>query len=479
MTGITPKVFASLQRPRYRRFNYLEWEPDNEIEELEQYEPGGFCPIDLSLRDEPKFINDRFQVIYKLGFGGFGTVWLCYDLVTKRWRALKVHQARHSSPTHLTEDRGDRLVNQTMERDGISTEEALANGVVLPLETFWIDSPNGRHMCTVLPLLGPRLTDLMDHMPGDDPGRIKHISYQTAQSMNFLHQHGLCHGDFRPRNVLLKLRDGCFDSISVEEMRQLLERPAMIDIELQNGERSPHAPELAVSCIEWDKLWEYVTDDVAIVDFGETYTTTNPNPPDLGIPRRYAAPEILVGGDKGMATDLWALGCTLLDLRCRGLPHTLPHTLELVKTMESWMGPCPPPFRLHVLQQLYERDLETWRRRGGQEDMSIPKPEPPGSSEAFQMQPLTYITQTDPYDTDGNKIGDRKGSIEYYLGRQHSGGFVRTGEFEETLTDFRLTEEEIACFSDLLHKMLRWQPKQRWNTTQVMGHAWFGTRSSS
>lgn len=466
---LTPEDFANLDKPRYREFDLLGFEVENEVEDLERYEPGGFCPIDLSLRDEPKFINDRFQVIYKLGFGGFGTVWLCYDVVAETWRALKVHQAIQPSTSQSPESCRDLLVSQTLERDSVSVEDARENGIALPLETFWIESPNGRHLCTVLPLLGPRLSDLMDHMAGDDPGRINHISHQIVKGMEFLHRHGVCHGDFRPQNVLLRLKDGCFDGVGVDEMRQLLGRPGMVDIELEAGGRSPHAPEYAVTCINWEALWDYVSDDIAIVDFGESYETTNPDPHALGIPRRYAAPEIIIGGEKGVGTDLWALGCTLMDLRCRGLPSTLPYTADLIERMEDWMGPCLSPFRLRALQKLYESDLDGSECHGG--EVQTPRPERPDIFEADNIQPSTYITKTSQRDSDTDERDGPEDPIKAELSREHTGGFVGN-----TLTTFKLTEEEVNTFGDLLHKLFQWDPRQRWDTARIMGHEWFASQ---
>ncbi|KAK8117883.1 serine/threonine protein kinase-36 [Apiospora kogelbergensis] len=458
---VTQEAFASLTEPRYREFDVLDFDPnfevDDELEDLEGYQPGGFCPIDISFPDFPSIIHDRFQIIYKLGFGGFGTVWLCYDLVNKTWRALKVHQAGKSLPNQLPEASRDMLVSRTMERHSVSVEEALDNGIAIPLETFWIDSPNGRHLYK---------------MP-NDPGRIKHISHQIVRGMDFLHRQGLCHGDFRPTNVLLKLKEGVFDDMSVDDMRELLGPPTVADVKLKSGGRSPHAPELVFACVEWKYLWKYVSDDIAITDFGESYETNNPNPPDLGIPEQYAAPEIVIGGDKSMATDIWALGCTLWDLRCRHLPYTWPIFMELVRTMEDWMGPCPQPFRLQALQKLYEEDIERWKQKGGEENKTITKPEPPNNAEALTMQTSTYITETDKLHAASGRPG-RGRSIEDHLGREHLGVTV-----DGKSTRFSLSVEEIRCFGDLLHKIFQWQPRQRWDTARIMGHEWFVSPNES
>ncbi|RYP34465.1 hypothetical protein DL766_002986 [Monosporascus sp. MC13-8B] len=53
------------------------------IEDLEDYPPGGLTPLDLG-----DSLTNRFQIIYKLGFGGMATVWLCWEIDTEQWRAI-------------------------------------------------------------------------------------------------------------------------------------------------------------------------------------------------------------------------------------------------------------------------------------------------------------------------------------------------------------------------------------------------------
>ena len=45
-------------------------------EDVEEYKPGGFHPLLLGARLE----NDRYEILHKLGFGAFGTVWLAKDM---------------------------------------------------------------------------------------------------------------------------------------------------------------------------------------------------------------------------------------------------------------------------------------------------------------------------------------------------------------------------------------------------------------
>lgn len=46
------------------------------VEYLEDYKPGGLCPIDVG----QSLDGDRYQIIAKLGYGAFSTVWLARDI---------------------------------------------------------------------------------------------------------------------------------------------------------------------------------------------------------------------------------------------------------------------------------------------------------------------------------------------------------------------------------------------------------------
>jgi serine/threonine protein kinase len=54
-------------------------------ENLEKYEPGGYHPIMIG-----DTLQERYQVVDKLGFGGYSTVWLARDLRLSQYVAVKV-----------------------------------------------------------------------------------------------------------------------------------------------------------------------------------------------------------------------------------------------------------------------------------------------------------------------------------------------------------------------------------------------------
>jgi hypothetical protein len=40
------------------------------VEKVEDYQPGGFCPIIIG-----QILNEKYEIIAKLGYGGHATVW--------------------------------------------------------------------------------------------------------------------------------------------------------------------------------------------------------------------------------------------------------------------------------------------------------------------------------------------------------------------------------------------------------------------
>jgi serine/threonine-protein kinase SRPK3 len=55
--------------------NRLEYNTGVPAEDLEKYGPGGFHPVRLNDRLK----DGRYEILNKLGFGAFSTVWLAKD----------------------------------------------------------------------------------------------------------------------------------------------------------------------------------------------------------------------------------------------------------------------------------------------------------------------------------------------------------------------------------------------------------------
>ncbi|KAM7212788.1 hypothetical protein V8F06_011823 [Rhypophila decipiens] len=64
------------------KYGYIEG-----VEDLEDYRPGGYHPIQIDDRLGP---NRRYRIVHKLGHGTFSTAWLAVDDLTSSYVAVKV-----------------------------------------------------------------------------------------------------------------------------------------------------------------------------------------------------------------------------------------------------------------------------------------------------------------------------------------------------------------------------------------------------
>jgi serine/threonine protein kinase len=77
----------------------------------------------------------------------------------------------------------------------------------------------------------------------------------------------------------------------------------------------PNAPQYLVRPIDARNMpAKYLTGEACIIDFGESYEFSAPSK-DPGLPVSYCSPEILFREPAGAPSDIWALACTLFEIR--------------------------------------------------------------------------------------------------------------------------------------------------------------------
>ena len=155
---------------------------------------GGLLPLDGGggfrgqVEHDPVHLGDqydhgRYHIFHKLGSGGFSIVWLARDIRAKRWVALKIVAARNSK------------TYEARSRIGQQPEIAAARWLAMPERRFFINGPNGRHLCQVLPVLGANLSQLScwrDRRLQSNVAR--QFSLQATRALAALHASGFCHG---------------------------------------------------------------------------------------------------------------------------------------------------------------------------------------------------------------------------------------------------------------------------------------------
>ena len=152
------------------------------VENVEKYEPGGYHPVHLS----EAYDNGRYRIVHKLGYGGFSTVWLARDTFKETYVALKFVVAEDSSKYRGLEALEDQAA--------LASDQPISGFFVYPLRKFWHDGPNGRHLCEVLPVLGPSISQISYAGLRLQPSIARRVALQATEALAHLHSKGLCHG---------------------------------------------------------------------------------------------------------------------------------------------------------------------------------------------------------------------------------------------------------------------------------------------
>ncbi|WEW61826.1 hypothetical protein PRK78_007322 [Emydomyces testavorans] len=187
---IQPRVFPT------SGFEVAEATSIVEEEMLPGYIPDKFYPVRLG-----EILNDRYQVVGKLGYGTTSTVWLGRDLQEDGYAALKVYLSG------LDRDNELKVYNCLNMIDSDHPGKAFIRKL---LGSFQLKGPHGNHLCLVHEPLGLNLDQVLDFYPKRKlPLEILKSSLrQILVAVNFLNvQAGIIHTEAEfsqpaPRKIL-------------------------------------------------------------------------------------------------------------------------------------------------------------------------------------------------------------------------------------------------------------------------------------
>jgi len=166
----------------------------SESEDAEDYKFGGYHSMHLG----ETLKNGRYRALYKLGWGHFSTVWLCYDRETTTHVAIKVQK----SAPHYAEAAHDEI---RLLADLKNHDPHRRAAVVRLLDHFVHRGNNGNHVCLVFEVLGKNLLSLIKrcNFRGAPLPLVKLIAYQALQGLAYVHSTcGIIHTDVKPENIL-------------------------------------------------------------------------------------------------------------------------------------------------------------------------------------------------------------------------------------------------------------------------------------
>ncbi|KAI0111722.1 kinase-like domain-containing protein [Daldinia grandis] len=314
-------------------------EDTGEVEDRERYRPGGYHPIHFNDNLGP---NERFNVIHKLGWGVSSTVWLCFDKEFGYYRSVKVMAADES-----IEECPELQIMKAL--SDISRRELEDNHIIIPHEYFWLQGPNGRHLCLISNLLGPSLFRNSPLGTGfHTPEILTNLTYQVSKGLQYLHKKGICHGDLRPSNILMQLHQYSLMELPDSRLYRYLGPRECETLQPRNGTTlSPHGPKYLALPASLDKLeTKCRTSQVALVDFAHSFHNSSLTRPSRWH-RQYAGPELLfTRTPSGFSQDIWGLACTIYEIKLQTqLFSEYENYSSLIRQMESWFGPLPIEYR--------------------------------------------------------------------------------------------------------------------------------------
>eukprot|EP00933_Yihiella_yeosuensis_P080059 TRINITY_DN93463_c0_g1_i1.p1 TRINITY_DN93463_c0_g1~~TRINITY_DN93463_c0_g1_i1.p1 ORF type:complete len:507 (-),score=83.29 TRINITY_DN93463_c0_g1_i1:172-1692(-) len=270
---------------------------------------------------EGTLLNSRYQIKCLLGDGTFGRVLLAEDSTKKR----------HYVGIKIIRNVEKYVKNAQREADILkdirNANPEKAAGCVRMHETFWHEEDGVRLFCMSFEVLGISLYDLLkqNRYRGMWVQDIQSIAEQCLRTLNFLHADlSLTHTDLKLENVLFKSVDRPVPSTFPREQAW------------QEAQKKPSSS---------SSRHQYVrpaSPEIKLIDFGNaTYALEHHS--TIINTRQYRAPEVILNAGWNERSDLWSVGCIIMELYSGELLFRTHESLEHLALMEQTVSKFPLP----------------------------------------------------------------------------------------------------------------------------------------
>ncbi|KAM3426429.1 hypothetical protein MY4824_009968 [Beauveria thailandica] len=336
------------------QYNWIE-----DVESLEKYVPGGYHPVMIG-----HVIKRRYEIVGKLGYGGFSTVWLARDMKQHTYVAVKIGVS-------------DSRMHETMVMKALSDSKASvlttsvtpsgAGAIPTLLDEFTVDGPNGTHPCYTTAVAECNIRDCSSSkMFKLDVARA--LSLKLVSAVAYMHGQGYVHGDIHLGNAMIQLNSG-LNILSIDQLYEKYGRPQTEDISrVDDGALPPSVPAKAVRPLDLGKPASEISlkeTNLLLVDFGESFAPAKTFRPCEDCRSYLAArpPEYRFEplSPLSFSADIWCLGIALWDLLAMKplFNDQFVPPDSVVAQQEDILGPMPPQW-----WEQWEKRFEAKRKAG-------------------------------------------------------------------------------------------------------------------
>ncbi|KAL6307087.1 CMGC/SRPK protein kinase [Sparassis latifolia] len=262
-----------------------------EEETWERYRPDEFYPVRIG-----EVFKSKYQVVGKLGYGGYATVWLCRDLAEHRHVALKIGTC-HALSGELSASNYLRT---------IKTSHVGSSLVREMLDEFEVTSHNQKYQAIIYSPLAITLRGFRKMLPTKSlpVALLRSVLKHVFLALDFLHTEArVIHTDIQEKNILLGLDDHSAEDDLEKFEKQEVESPSPRKID---GDRIIYTSRPLVPCI-------YNYGRPVLCDLGEAHFGKY-NPMDDIQPYQYRAPEVILDIPWDEKVDIWSIGVLIWDL---------------------------------------------------------------------------------------------------------------------------------------------------------------------